>query len=281
MASESTYGTMSTLIGNVYDIALFAAAESNVMAPLVTVKGDLSDSRPRVWSTYSGGTFAAIDENTDGSAQAFHATAAGTLTPSLYFQQIFLTDKRIRTDPMGAQADAGQFLGTTLGEGVDTQLAGLFGSMTGGTIGGGSVALSMSHIMLASATMRKNKIPGPYICVLSPIQWYYVTGGTAGVPQLIQNNQQFMDSVIAPFYQGSYSGIDFFVDANITAGSASVGGIFNRQALVLDIRLPFNIEPERDASRGGGGIELNGRMEYAYGVMRPTWGVQIKGMGTA
>lgn len=281
MALESTYGTMSTLIGHVYDIALFSAAETNVLAPLITVKGDLSDSRPRVWSTYSGGTYAAIDENTDGTALAFHATAAGTLTPSLYYQQIFLTDRRIRTDPMGAQADAGEHLGVSLGENVDTQLAGLFGTLTGGTVGAGSIALNMKYIMLASATMRKNKIPGPYTCVLSPIQWYYITGGTADVPTLIQNNQTFMDSVLRPFYQGSYSGIDFFVDANITAGSASVGGIFNRQALCLDIRNPFVIAPQRDESRAGGGWELNGRMEYAYGVMRPTWGVQIIGMGTA
>lgn len=280
MASESTYGTMSTLIGNVYDIALFSAAESNVMAPLVTVKGDLSDSRPRVWSTYTGGTFASIDENTDGTAQAFHATAAGTLTPALYFQQIFLTDRRIRTDPMSAQADAGQHLGNTLGEGVDTQLAGLFASMTGGTVGAGSVALTMAYVMKAAATMRKNKIPGPYTYVCSPMQWYYITGGTSS-PLLIQNNQQFMDSVVAQFYQGSYAGIDFFVDANITAGSASVGGMFNRQALTLDIRAPFEIAPQRDESRGGGGWELNGRMEYAYGVFRPTWGVQVIGMGTA
>lgn len=281
MALESTYGTMATLIGNVYDIALFAAAESNVMAPLVTVKGDLSDSRPRVWSTYSGGTFAAIDENTDGTALAFHATAAGTLTPSLYYQQIFLTDRRIRTDPMNAQSEAGQFLGQTLGESIDTQLAGLFGSLTGGTVGAGSAYANFANIMHAQAKMRANKIPGPYVCVLSPIQWYKITAGTADIPTLIQNNQLFMDSVLAPFYQGSYSGVDFLVDANITAGSASTGGMFNRQALALDIRNPFEIAPQRDESRGGGGIELNGRMEYAYGVMRPTWGVKIVGMGTA
>lgn len=280
MASESTYGTMSTLIGNVYDIAYFAAAEQNVMAPLVTVRGDLSDSRPRLFSNYTGGTFASIDENTDGTAQAFHATVAGTLTPATYFQQVFLTDRRLRTDPMDAQREAGIHLGNSIGETVDTHLAGLFGSMTGGTVGGGSVALTMSYIMLASATMRKNKIPGPYVCVLSPIQWYYVTGGTSS-PLLIQNNQRFMDSVVAQFYQGSYAGVDFFVDGNITAGSASVGGIFHPSAITLDVRNPFEIAPQRDESRGGGGWELNARMEYAYGITRATWGVQIRGMGTA
>lgn len=281
MGLESTYGTMSTLIGNVYDIAFHSAVESNVMAPLITVKGDLSDSRPRTWSTYSGGTFAAIDENTDGTAQAFHATVAGTMTPALYYQQVFLTDRRIRTDPMDAQTEAGRHLGYTLGESVDTALAGQFSSLNGGTVGAGSVALNFKYIMHAQAKMRTNKIPGPYVCVLSPIQWYYITGGTADVPTLLQNNQMFMDSVIRPFYQGSYSGVDFLVDANITAGSASVGAMFNRDAMALDIRMPFEIAPQRDESRAGGGWELNGRMEYAYGVLRPTWGVAIEGMGTA
>lgn len=281
MASESTYGTMSTLIGNVYDVALFSASEANTLAPLVTVKGDLSDSRPRVWSTYSGGSFATLDENTDGTAQAFHATAAGTLTPSLYFQQVFLTDRRIRTDPFDAQREAGQHLGISLGSTVDTLLAGLFSSLTGGTVGAGSVAMTWAYIQLASAYMRKNLIPGPYTCVLAPIHWYQLTSATASVPTLIQNNQKYMDSVVAQFYQGSYAGVDFFVDGNITAGSASVAGMFHPSAICLDIRDPFQIAPQRDESRGGGGWELNGRMEFAYGVMRPTWGVQLKAMGTA
>lgn len=281
MASESTFGTMSTLFGNVYDIAFHSAVETNVMAPLVTVRGDLSDSRPRVWSTYTGGTFASIDENTDGTAQAFHATAAGTLTPAVYYQQVFLTDRRLRTDPMDAQREAGIHLGNGIGSHVDTNLAGLLGSLTGGTVGAGSVELNFKYIMLASAKMRANKIPGPYTCVLSPIQWYYITSGTAAVPTLLQNNQMLMDSVIAQFYQGSYSGIDFIVDGNITAGSASKGGIFVRDAIALDVRAPFAIEPQRDASRGGGGWEMNATMEYAYGVLRPTYGVQIVGMGTA
>lgn len=281
MASESTYGTMSTLIGNVYDIAFHSAVETNVMAPLVTVRSDLSDSRPRIWSTYSGGTFATIDENTDGTAQAFHATAAGTLTPYTYYEQVFLTDRRLRTDPMDAQREAGIHFGNGIGETVDTHLSGLLGSLTGGIVGGGSVTLNFKYIMLASATMRKNKIPGPYTCVLSPIQWYYITAGTADVPTLLQNNQLLMDSVVAQFYQGSYSGIDFLVDGNLTAGSATKGGMFVRDAITFDVRDGFGIEPQRDASRGGGGWELNASMEYAYGLVRPTYGVQIVGMGTA
>lgn len=281
MASESTYGTMSTLIGNVYDLALLTAQEFNIMAPLVTVKNDLADSRPRVWSTFSGGTFAAIDENTDGTAQAFHATAAGTLTPYVYYQQIFLTDRRIKTDPMDAQSYAGQHLGETVAAAVDTHLVGQLASLTGGTVGAGSASMTWSYVMRAQSMLRTLKVPGPYTCVLHPVHWYALTSATADVPTLLQNNQSFMDSMLRPFYMGSYSGVDFLVDANITAGSASSGGMFGKQAIVLDVRAPFSIEPQRDASRGGGGFELNASMEYAYGLLRPTFGVRMIGMGTA
>lgn len=281
MASESTYGTMSTLIGNIYDLALLTAQEFNIMAPLVTVKNDLSDSRPRVWSTYTGGTFASIDENTDGTAQAFHATAAGTLTPALYFQQIFLTDRRIKTDPMDAQSEAGQHLGETAAAHVDTSLVGQMASFTGGTVGAGSASLTWTNVMRAQSILRTLKVPGPYTCVLHPVHWYALTSATADVPTLLQNNQMFMDSMLRPFYMGSYSGVDFLVDANITAGSASSGGMFGKQAIILDIREAFTITPQYDASRAGGGWELNAKIEYAYGLLRPTFGVRMIGMGTA
>ena len=57
----------------------------------------------------------------------------------------------------------------------------------------------------------------------------------------------------------------------------AVGGIFGRQAIYLDRRQPFGIEYQRDASRGGGGWELNATMEYAYGVWRPTLGGTVEG----
>lgn len=278
MAGESTYGTMSTLFGNVYDLAILTAREYNGMLPLVTVKGDLSDSRPRIWATYTGGTFDALDENTDGTAQAFHASAAGTLTPSEYFQQVFLTDKRIRTDPMDAQREAGLHLGQTAAEHIDKTLVGLFSSFTGGTVGAGSAALTFANVMLASAKLRTNKAMSGYVCVVHPVQWYRMTAATADVPTLLQNNQTFMDSALRPFYQGSYSGIDFLVNANIAAGSASVGGLFVQEAITLDMRNPFHIEPERNASLRG--WELNAGMEYGAGVVRPTFGIQLLGMGT-
>lgn len=276
--ATSTYSAISTLVGEIYEIALMNATEQNIMAPLVTTWNDTQSSQPRMWATYSGGTFGATAETADLSSQALTPAAAGTATPAVYAQQIVLSNRRIKSDPMGARNEAGIYLGNGAAEHIDTNLAGLFSSFTGGTVGTAGGTLTWANVFRAQAYMRANKVPGSYVAVFRPEQWYYLNAATSGVPTLLQSNQGFMDSVLRPFYQGSYSGIDFLVDANITSGTAAVAGMFARPAVYLDIRQPFVIQPEYDASLAGNGAwELNASLEYAYGVFRPTYGVQMIG----
>jgi hypothetical protein len=276
MANESTYAGITTMVASIYEIAVMTAREGNVVAPFVTNWGGMG-SQGRVWGTYSGGTFAATDENTDLAAQTFQMAASGTTSPSVYAQQIFMTNRRIKTDPFGAQTEAGRYLGSLAAEHIDSNLAGLFTSLTGGTVGTAGGTITWANIFRAQAYLRTNKVQGPYTCILHPVQWYYLTSATSGVPTLMQNTA-IANSIIGAFYQASFGGIDFFVDANIASGTAAVGGMFVKEAMYLDTRQAFQIEPQYDASRSGsGGWELNASMEYAYGVFRPTYGAKLIG----
>jgi hypothetical protein len=276
MANESTYTGMSGLVNSIIDIALLTASEQSVMPALVRQWNDSNSSTTRIWAAYTGGTVATVTEATDMSAQTFTPAAAGTLTPVLYGTNYFLTDKRIRSDPFGAQRDAGEDLGRLMAVQVDTHLSGLFSSLTGGTVGSAGGTITWANIMRASAYVKTAFGPGPYAVVLHPVQWYYLTAATSGVPTLMQNTA-IANSIVGGFYQASFGGMDFFTDANITSGTAAVGGLFSRDAIALDVRNPFKIEPQRDASRAGGGWELNATMEYAKGVYRPTFGCQLIG----
>lgn len=277
MANESTYTGISTLVANVYNNAMHAAFEGNVISPHIQVWQDSTSPAPRVFGSYSGGTFLAVAESADNAAQAFNASVGGTLTPAVYAQMIEMTNRRLRAEPGRAQREAGIHLGNTLASSVDTQLAGLFSSLTGGTVGSAGGTLTWANVFLAQAKMRTNKLGGPYTCVLHPVQWYYLTSASSGVPTLMQS-EAIKDSVVGTFYQASFGGIDFYVDANITSGTAAVGAMFVRDAMVLDIRQPFKIEPQYFAKiSGNGGWELNASMEYAYGVYQPTYGVQMVG----
>lgn len=277
MANESTYADISALIANVYNNAVHAAYEGNIISNHIDVWQDSTSPAPRVFGSYSGGTFLAVAESEDNAAQAFNASAGGTLTPAVYAQMIELTNRRLRAEPGRAQREAGIHLGNTLASAVDTQLAGLFDSLTGGTVGTAGGTVTWANIFLAQAKMRTNKLAGPYVCVLHPVQWYYLASASSGVPTLMQS-EAIKDSVVGTFYQASFGGIDFYVDANIASGTAAVGAMFVKDSMALDIRQPFKIEPQYSAKiSGNGGWEVNASMEYAYGIINATHGVKIIG----
>lgn len=278
MANESSYSDISGVVNSIYEIAFLTAREQSIMPGRVTVFGDTNSSTPRVWTQYTGGTIATVAETDDMSSQAFTHAAAGTLTPAQYGAQYFLTDQRLASDWRGAATDAGTDLGQLLGVHVDTNLCGtaIFKNLTAGTVGTAGGTLTWANIMRANAYLRAALVPFPYSVILRPEHWYYLASATSGVPTLAVSDKILAD-IAREFYVGSWGGMDFFVDANITSGTAAYGAMFGRQAIALDVRRAFRLENQRDASRGGGGYELNATMIYGYGVYRPTHGVQMVG----
>lgn len=276
MAGESTYNAISALVPNIVDTAFLVASEQSVMPNLVKVFNDSQSMTPRVWSNYTGGTIVSLAEISDLSSQTFTPAAAGTLTPGLFGQQYYLTDARINSDPYGAQRDAGTDLGRVFGVKVDTDLTGLFSSLTGGTVGVAGGTLTWANVQRAAAYLRANFAPQPYTCVLRPEQWYYLASASSGVPTLLAS-ADLMNRIDKNFYVASALGIDFFMDGNIVAGTAAVGAMFAADAMAYDLRRAFKIETQRDASRGGGGWELNATIIYAKGVYRAAFGVQMIG----
>lgn len=277
MSNESTYTSIGALVNNIWETALLTASEQSVMTRLVRTFTDGQGLGQRAWATYTGGTWITnLPEADDMSAQTFTPGSAGVFTPYITGANYFLTDARIASDPFNAQRDAGADLGRLCAVSVDTNLVGLFSSLTGGTVGTAGGTLTWANISRAQAYIRAQNAPGPYFCVMRPEQWYYLTSLTSGVPTLLQD-QKFMDQLGSDYYQASWAGINFLVDANITSGTAAAAGMFTADAIGLDIRKAFSIEPQRDASRSGGGWELNATMWYAYGVYRAKFGCYMIG----
>lgn len=277
MANESSYAGVSSVINAIYETALFTMREQNIMQQLVATFADTSSSTPRIWTQYTGGTFATLAETADLSAQTFVHAAAGTLTPSQFGMQYFLTDQRLASDWRAVARDAGVDIGTRAVQEIDTTLCGtaIFGNLTAGTVGTAGGTLTWANIMRANAYLRTALTPFPYYVVLHPVQWYYLaSAGT--VPPLVQSNV-LMDRIANGFYLGGWGGMEFIVDANVPSGTAAIGAMFNSEAIAFDVRRALRIEQQRDASRGGGGFELNATMIYADGVYKPKFGAQLVG----
>lgn len=276
MANESTAASMSALINDIFEGALLVAREQSVMIPLVQNFTDMSGIAARVRTDYTGGTIQTIAETDDMSSQTFTPSAGGTITISQVGAQYFITDLRIESDFNNVRRDASTDLGQIMAVKMDGDLVGNFSSLSGGTVGSAGGTITWSNVFAGITHLRAKFAPQPYVCVLRPEHWFYLAE-TLGAGQTVTNAPALQDSLALNWFVGNAYGVDFFVDANIAGGTASTGGLFSRQAIGFDLRRATRIEAERDASRGGGGYELNLTAVYGHGVWRPTFGVQMIG----
>ncbi len=274
MANESTYTLSSGIIANIYQAALLQARETGIMNQLVTTWTDMTGLAPRIIGTYAGGTVQAITEATDMSAQTFSGSANGTITPSLIGAQYFINDTLRDSDPNRIVADAGRDLGNIIGQKIDTDLITL-GTGISGSVGSAGGTLTWTNFMLAAAKLRTNLAPAPWVAVLHPMQWYYMTA-VGSIPTLMQDAPEWLNAMSRQYFVGQWGGISIFVDANVPTPS-NCGVMFNAAAFVADIRRGFGIETQRDASRGGGGWELNATYGWGKSIYRDAFAIKLMG----
>lgn len=254
------------------------ARENTVMAGLVTFFGDKTGLADRYFSQYTGGSVSALAETADLSSQTFTPGTISKLTPAQFGAQYFITDLRLDSDPFQVQRDASTDLGELFAVHVDANLCGtaVFSALTAGTVGAAGGTLTWASIMKAISYLRRAHVPQPYACVLEPGQWYHLAA-TIAPGATLTNSPALQDAVARQYFVGNAFGVDFYVDSNIASGTAAVGAMFGRSAIALDVRRALRIETQRDASRGGGGWELNATQVYAYGIWNPKAGVTMIG----
>ena len=285
MAGETTYDLISSLLPDVWEAALMYAQEQFFMPSTVTVFTDQMGMQARKSSVYSGGTVATgLGETTDldSERQAFARSALATLTPAEVGTQFLITDRRMDSDDVvDIMADLSQHIGYTIFKQVEADLAGLFSSFTGGTVGTGGSALGWDTIYKARARLAAAAIPAPYNLVLHEYQWFDLAtaANVAGLSNAAP--LQIRDEIQSRYYVGSTGDINVYVTGNevISAAGTAYGGLYSRQAIALDIRRGMRAEAERDASLRA--TEVNATMIYAKGLWRPTYGVAIASDATA
>lgn len=273
---------VASLDGNwvqtVYEDALAVARAQNVMAGLVTTFTDRADIAARVnpeWDTTTTQTVAEADDY--AAPSQLGKTALATLTPSEAIGQVNITDRRVRTDPDGVRNQAASELGSSFADKVETDLLSTFSGLTAGTIGAAGTVATWGHVFAAKAVLKGNKVPEPYRLVIHEYQWFQLakSASVAGVGARSNAADSTLEGIDSSYYVSSIAGVDIFVTPNIAidANADARGALFNQQALALDWRQAPRLEPERDASARK--TELNLVGDYAYGVWRPKFGVQI------
>src|SRR5574343_45550 len=272
----NTYSDISAFVNNIYEDALFAARENNLMAGLVLGFNNMTGLAARKSQEYNKGTAVVVAETDDLTSKSFTPAALSTLTPGEIGLQFFLTDSRVESDPFGVQQDTAVELGLAIADRIETDLLGDLASLTGGPVGGAGTVITWGHVFAALSQLKAAKAPAPYAMVLHPYQWHVLAKAVTVAGGAQTNAPAFQDAVMQKYHVQRVAGdLDIFVTSNLSIdGSNDVtSGMFSRPALALDVRRPLRIEPERDASRRG--WELNASCVYAHGVWRPAFGVKM------
>lgn len=273
----STYASVSTLITDVYEAALFTLRAQSVLTATLTVYTDQMGMQPRKITAYNAGNVRQVGEGEAVTPTAFNKSLLSTLTPQRYADNYLLTDERIRTDSDGVRQDAALDLGASFAEYVDTTIAAGFSSLTGGTIGAGLGTVTMSQVFAARAKLQQAKVRGPYYCVLGAGQWYHLAAqnGTA-VSSTFTRALLFQDRLVENYFTTPAMGDVVFVTSPVISGAGlgtAYGALYAPIALAYDEREAFFIEPQRNANRGA--WELNANLRFATGTWRPIAGVQL------
>jgi hypothetical protein len=278
---SSSYSDISTLVDNIHSGAIFTLRQQNVLVRTVTVLR-ATGMAPRDVNQYGTANVRAVGELDDVLPTQFTPSNLATLTPAEYADQFLLTDARVATDYQNVRADAALELGAAFAQDVDENIATLFASSTGGTVGSLGSALTWTNILGARSLMQANKVPGPYYCALHPHQWLDLVLASAVSGAGFANAPGFQDALVSTYFVSPMiGGVTFVVTPSIAVitGDDAYGAMYSPMAFAYDERSPFVIEPERDASRRA--WELNARISYAYGVWDATRAVAIRSDATA
>lgn len=265
---------LNSLFNTIYERALFVAREANLMTGLVDNRS-ATGWMTRVIPIRPQISAVTVAETQDfNSPTTFGRSTQATITPGEIAAQVVLTDRDLETDPESARADAEFELGMAIAAKIDTDLISLFSSFSSDLGDGGGAAATFENFAGGVAVVRATTLNqgGAINAVLHPYQWHDLwleigrpSSGTAWGSDYV--NQAMRDY----FMTSLLGGVRVYTSANITAGTASVGGIFTPTALMLDTRRGMRFEPERDASARA--WELNVNAGYGYGVVRSTYGV--------
>lgn len=270
------YSDISSFVNSIYERSLFVVREMNLMANLVS-NYSASGWMTRAFSTRPQITAETVADGVDYSnPTTFGKSSVGTLTPAEAIAQVILTDRDIETDPDGAVRDASMELGASIAAKIDTDLTGVFASFATDKGDGAGQTATIPNLAAAVAVVRYNmKRAGEVVAVLHPYHWHDIWTSLGQPAATYPNLAEMTTQALRDYYVANMLTLTIYTSSNVTvSGTDAVSGIFNSEAVALDTRRPYRLEPERDASLRG--TELNATAGYAVGLgKRPTFGVKF------
>jgi len=248
MANTSSIN--SELFANLVTQAQFAAYETSVARQLVTVFDAPVNSgkvlQVPVWSSIAAELI--TDESAATAKDTNTTSATITLGEHVVYHQV--TDMLRDSAMSDVMAQLGDQSGRAIAESMDTQAFTIFSSLSGSTTAIAVASFTVDDIMDRVATLRGNKLTGPFYCVLHPLAANAVKKALVDSSSYTASGQ-FADSILQNFFIGQIAGCQIFESAlvpYVSGTGVATCAVFSPSAIGHAMRGTLEMETERRAA---------------------------------
>jgi N4-gp56 family major capsid protein len=265
----------SELFANLVTAAQFAAYENSVARQIVTVFDAPVNAgkvlQVPVWSAISASNI--TDESAASAADTNTTSASITLSEHVVYHRV--TDM-LRDSAYGnVMAELGEQSGRAIAESMDTQAFAQFANLTDGA--GTAIAIASfgkDDIMDRVATLRTNKLVGPFVAVIHPQVANKLKKSLTAVDSYTASGA-YADNILANYFVAQFAGCRV-IESSLVPYNSSTGvatcAVFAPSALGHAMRGGIGMEEQRQAAARSTDVVLTGVagaavLQAAHGVL--------------
>ena len=280
MANNTTLN--SELFTNLLAEAQFAAYENSVARQIVTAFDyPANQGKTLQVPVYSAVSAVDLSEGVAPSAADTNTNSAEITLGEIgtYFQ---ITDFLRDSAQRDVISELGMNAGMAIAEKMDQGVWDMFNSFTQ-SVGVEDSAVTVDNIFEAVATLRSNKITGPFYCVVDPRQALSLKKELATVGGANLTASEIGSDILRGFYIGSIAGCQIFesalvksdLDTDSDTEFNAVGAVFSPKAIGHAIRGGVVMEDERKAAARATDIMVSAVVGQT--ILQDSFGVKIIG----
>lgn len=256
----NTTSINSELFANLVTAAQYAAYENSVARQLVTVFDAPTNAgkvlQVPVWSAISATNI--TDESAATAADTNTTQATITLSEHVVFHRV--TDM-LRDSAYGnVMADLGEQSGRAIAESMDTQAFATFSSLSGSATAIAVASFGKDDIMDRVATLRSNKLVGPFVAVIHPQVANKLKKQLTAVDSYTASGA-YADNILANYFVAQFAGCRV-VESSLVPYNSSTGvatcAVFAPSAIGHAMRGSIGMEEQRQAALRATDVVLTG-----------------------
>jgi N4-gp56 family major capsid protein len=264
----------SELFANLVTAAQFAAYENSVARQIVTVFDAPVNAgkvlQVPVWSAISASNI--TDESAASAADTNTTSASITLSEHVVYHRV--TDM-LRDSAYGnVMAELGEQSGRAIAESMDTQAFAQFANLSGATTAIAIASFGKDDIMDRVATLRTNKLVGPFVAVIHPQVANKLKKSLTAVDSYTASGA-YADNILANYFVAQFAGCRV-IESSLVPYNSSTGvatcAVFAPSALGHAMRGGIGMEEQRQAAARSTDVVLTGVagaavLQAAHGVL--------------